>query len=244
MTAFPCPAFALHHDSGVGVQDKASRLLSVLEGGPASVSRIVAVTGPTRPTAYRPALALRKIRLVTRDARGSYQLGPRLSEMAILEHGDRMRSQAGSLLPELRARTGVSARLYRSCEEGKLCVAAAGTLTAHPVPVGTVLTAWPGAAAQIPIAWEEPEALHKGLVGARFTAETLAQVRRRGWTQTLDSADSSTATLAAPVRGPGGRAVAALALTGPATLLTGGPAGGAVSAASGAALRLGEASDA
>ncbi|MFF0508380.1 IclR family transcriptional regulator [Streptomyces fimicarius] len=244
MTTFPYPGLSLHHDSGVGVLDKASHLLSVLEAGPASVSRIVAVTGLTRPTAYRLALALQRLRLVTRDAKGRYHLGPRLSEMATLEHGDRMLSLAGSLLPELRARTAASARIYRRCEEGQLCVAAAEIPKARPVPVGTALMARSGATAQVLIAWEEPETLYKGLMGARFTADTLIQVRRRGWSQSFEPADDSTATLAAPVRGPGGRVVAALALTGQADRLTGNAARQVVGSLIDAALRLGEVSGA
>ncbi|MFI8438411.1 IclR family transcriptional regulator [Streptomyces sp. NPDC079020] len=233
------------HDSGVAVLDKASRLLGVLEGGPASVSRIVAVTGLTRPTAYRLALALMRLRLVTRDTRGRYQLGPRLSEMAVLEHGDRMLALAGPVLGGLRERTGAGARLYRRCEGGQLCVAGAEVSPGAPgtVPVGTAFTMRTGAVAQVLLAWEEPEALYRGLVGARFTAAALAQVRRRGWAQSFGTWDSAEVTLAAPVRGPGGRVVAALSLSGPAAVLTRRPArefGGALIEA---ALRLGEASD-
>ncbi|MFJ2898356.1 IclR family transcriptional regulator [Streptomyces sp. NPDC087218] len=242
----PSPASSvLDHDSGVAVLDKASLLLSVLEDGPASVSRIVRVTGLTRPTAHRLALALQRLRLVTRDARGRFLLGPRLSEMAVVEHGDRMLALAGPVLTGLRDRTGASARLYRRCEDRVLCVAAAETSSdiAATVPVGTAFPMRSGSVAQVLLAWEEPDVLYRGLVGARFTATVLAGVRRRGWAQSFGERGRGSAELTAPVRGPGGRVVAALCLSGPVGLITDEPAREYGSAVIDAALRLGEASD-
>ncbi|MDQ0795465.1 IclR family transcriptional regulator [Streptomyces sp. B1I3] len=245
MTTLSFPGLALPHDSGVGVLNKASLLLSVLEDGPASLSKIVVVSGLTRPTAHRLALALERLRLVTRDAKGRFQLGPRLGEMAVVVHGDRMLALAGSVLAELRDRTGASARLYRRCEGGQLCVAGAEAATAGKgaVPVGTAFSLRSGAVAQVLLAWEQPEVLYAGVSRARFTAAALTQVRRRGWAQSLGVWDTDVVTLAAPVRGPGGRVVAALSLSGPVPALTREPVrefGGAVIDA---ALRLGEASD-
>lgn len=218
MTTWPSPTATLRHDSGVAVLDKASLLLSVLEDGPASVSRIVALTGLTRPTAHRLALALQRLRLVTRDARGRFLLGPRLGEMAVVEHGDRMLAQAAPVLVELRDATDSSARLHRRCEGHRLCVAAAEAADGEtrPVPVGTAAGLWTGPVAQVLLAWEEPDVLYQGLVHARFTAAMLAQVRHRGWAQGSGRPWRG-ATLAVPVRGPGGRVVAALSLSGPRT---------------------------
>ncbi|WP_405389978.1 helix-turn-helix domain-containing protein [Streptomyces sp. NBC_01102] len=245
MTTLPYPDLApLPHDSGVGVLNKASLLLSVLEDGPASLSRIVVVSGLTRPTAHRLAQALERLRLVTRDSRGRFQLGPRLGEMAVVVHGDRMLALAGTVLADLRDRTGGGARLHRRCDGGQLCVAGAEVSAAEKdaVAVGTAFTLRSGAVAQVLLAWEDPEVLYAGVARARFTAATLTQVRRRGWAQSLGIWDTDVVTLAAPVRGPGGRVVAALSLSGPASVLTREPArefGGAVIDA---ALRLGEAS--
>ncbi|MFF5897982.1 IclR family transcriptional regulator [Streptomyces argenteolus] len=244
MTTVSCADLPLPHDSGVGVLNKASLLLSVLEEGPASLSTIVVVTGLTRPTAHRLAQAMERLRLVTRDTRGRFQLGPRLGEMAVVVHGDRMLALAASVLPELRDRTGAGARLYRRREDLQLCVAGAETSTAgrNTVPVGTAFSLRSGAVAQVLLAWEEPEVLYAGVTRARFTAAALTQVRRRGWAQSFGTWDTDVVTLAAPVRGPGGRVVAALSLSGPASVLTREPSrefGGAVIDA---ALRLGEAS--
>ena len=57
-------------NSGVGVLDKAVRILGVLESGPHSLSELVAVTKIARPTAHRLAVALEFHRLVARDLNG------------------------------------------------------------------------------------------------------------------------------------------------------------------------------
>jgi hypothetical protein len=45
-------------NSGVGVLDKAVKILACLEAGPHSLSELVAATGIARPTAHRLAVAL------------------------------------------------------------------------------------------------------------------------------------------------------------------------------------------
>jgi DNA-binding IclR family transcriptional regulator len=76
-----------------------------------------------------------------------------------------------------------------------------------------------GAAAQVLVAWETPENLYLSLRGARFTAATLTCVRRQGWAQTVGARDWETASVAVPVRGPGGRVVAAVCVSGPVARL-------------------------
>jgi len=43
--------------------------------------------------------------------------------------------------------------------------------------------------------------MHRGLRGAKFTATTLAQVRRRGWAATAAERELGVASVSAPVRG-------------------------------------------
>ena len=77
-----------------------------------------------------------------------------------------------------------------------------------------------GSAAQILLAWEEPDRLHRGLQGARFTATILSGVRRRGWAQSVGEREPGVASVSAPVRGPSGRVVAAVSVSGPIERLT------------------------
>ena len=99
--------------SGVGVLDKASLLLGVLEAGPASLARLVSATGLKRPTVHRLVLALERLRLLARDAQGRFILGPRLGLMALEACRDHLATTAEPVLSELRDVTGASARLYR-----------------------------------------------------------------------------------------------------------------------------------
>ena len=65
--------------------------------------------------------------------------------------------------------------------------------------------------------------MHRGLRGAKFTATTLAQVRRRGWAATAAEREPGVASVSAPVRGPGGRVIAAVSVSGPIERLTRSP---------------------
>ena len=62
--------------------------------------------------------------------------------------------------------------------------------------------------------------MHRGLQGARFTATTLSGVRRRGWAQSVGEREPGVASVSAPVRGPSGRVVAAVSVSGPIERLT------------------------
>jgi DNA-binding IclR family transcriptional regulator len=57
--------------------------------------------------------------------------------------------------------------------------------------------------------------MHRGLRGAKFTAATLATVRRRGWAASAAEREAGVASVSAPVRGPQGRVLAAISVSGP-----------------------------
>jgi DNA-binding IclR family transcriptional regulator len=73
------------------------------------------------------------------------------------------------------------------------------------------------------LAWEEPDRARQTLQGAKFTAATLTQVRRRGWAASVAEREAGVASVSAPVRGPGGRVVAAVSVSGPIERLTRSP---------------------
>ena len=212
----------MDNSSGVGVLDKAALVLSALESGPATLAGLVAATGLARPTAHRLAVALEHHRMVARDMQGRFILGPRLAELAAAAGEDRLLATAGPVLTHLRDITGESAQLYRRQGDMRICVAAAERLSGlrDTVPVGSTLTMKAGSSAQILMAWEEPERLHRGLQGARFTATALSGVRRRGWAQSIGEREPGVASVSAPVRGPSNRVVAAVSVSGPIERLT------------------------
>jgi DNA-binding IclR family transcriptional regulator len=215
----------MDNSSGVGVLDKAVLVLNSLEAGPASLAQLVQATGLARPTAHRLAVALEHHRLVHRDAQGRFILGPRLAELAAAAGEDRLLAVAQPILTQLRDLTGESAQLYRRQGDARVCVAAAERMSGlrDTVPVGSTLPMTAGSAAQILLAWEEPDRLHRGLRGSKFTATTLASVRRRGWAQSVSEREQGVASVSAPIRGTGGRVIAAVSVSGPIERLTRSP---------------------
>ena len=215
----------MNNSSGVGVLDKTVSVLSALESGPASLAQLVKATGLARPTAHRIAVALESHRMLARDAQGRFVLGPRIGELAAAAGEDRLLAIAQPILTQLRDVTGESAQLYRPHADTRICVAAAERTSGlrDTVPVGAALPMSAGSAAQVLLAWEEGGRMHRGLRGAKFTATTLAQVRRRGWAATAAEREPGVASVSAPVRGPGGRVLAAISVSGPIERLTRSP---------------------
>jgi DNA-binding IclR family transcriptional regulator len=208
--------------SSVGVLDKAAHILDALESGPLTLAGLVAATGLARPTAHRLATALEHHRLVARDLNGRFILGPRITELASAAGEDKLLSIANPILIALRDATKESAQLYRRQGDQRICVAASERMTGlrDTVPVGAGLTMRAGSAAQILLAWEEPDRLHRGLQGATFTATDLSGVRRRGWAQSLGEREPGVASVSAPIRGANGKIIAAVSISGPIERLT------------------------
>lgn len=212
----------MDNSSGVGVLDKAATVLGALEAGPATLAQLVAATHLARPTAHRLAVALEHHRFVARDMQGRFILGPRLAELAASAGEDRLLAAAGSVLLALRDHTGESAQLFRRQGDQRICVAAAEKTMGlrDSIPVGATLSMMAGSAAQVLLAWEEPDRLHRGLHGAKFTATILSGVRRRGWAQSVSERELGVASVSAPVRGPSGRVIAAVSVSGPIERMT------------------------
>ncbi len=204
-------------NSGVGVLDKAVRILTVLESGPHSLAELVAATGIARPTAHRLAVALEFHRLVARDLTGRFVLGPRSGELSAAAGEDRLLAAATPALITLRDATGESAQLYRRQGDQRICVAAAERVSGlrDSVPIGAAFTMQAGSAAQILLAWEDADKLHRTLTNARFTAAHLSAVRRRGWAQSIGEREPGVASVSAPVRGPNNKVIAAVSISGP-----------------------------
>jgi len=212
----------MDNTSGVGVLDKAALVLAALESGPASLAALVATTGLARPTAHRLAVALEHHRLVARDMQGRFILGPRLAELSAAAGEDRLLAAAGPVLARLRDITGESTQLFRRQGDYRVCVAAAERPTGlrDTVPVGSQLTMNAGSAAQILLAWEDPERMNRGLQKAAFSAAALAGVRRRGWAQSVGEREPGIGSVSACVRSPAGKVIAAVSVSGPLERLT------------------------
>lgn len=232
----------MDNTSGVGVLDKAALVLTALESGPTTLAGLVQATGLARPTAHRLAVALEHHRFVGRDLQGRFVLGPRLVELAAAAGEDRLLATAAPILARLRDITGESAQLYRRRGDVRICAATAERPSGlrDTIPVGSQLTMNAGSAAQVLLAWEEPEQIQKGLASANFSAVALSAVRRRGWAQSVAEREPGVASVSAPVRSPNGKVIAAISVSGPIERLTRQPGRLHASAVMAAAERLSE----
>ncbi|WP_062214290.1 IclR family transcriptional regulator [Streptomyces sp. NBRC 109706] len=230
---------------GVGVLDKTSALLGVVEQRPVTLSELVARSGLSRPTTHRLARALERLGMFSRDEAGRFVLGPRLGSLVVEAHRGRLPRLAEPVLDELAERTGLAARLFRRRGEAQVCVVSSerGPDGESTVPVGTARSVRAGPGAQVLLAWEEPDELYEGLRGARFTAAQLARVRGRGWANGPDPLVPDAQAVAAPVwsRTAGGRVVAAVVVSGTAARVPADPDRALTSAVIDAAARIGDA---
>lgn len=201
--------------SGVGVLDKAVVILSACVEG-ASLAELVERTKLPRATAHRLAQALETHRMLVRDVQGRWRPGPRLAELAN-SAPDVLLTAADPMLTALRDATGESAQLFLRRADQRVCAAAAERASGlrDTVPIGTVLPITAGSAAQVLLAWEPPEAYLPLLPRCRFTGRTLAEVRRRGWSQSVAEREPGVASVSAPIRDRTGRVIAAISVSGP-----------------------------
>ena len=202
--------------SGIGVVDKTVAILAAAAQGPAGLVELVERTGIPRATAHRLAVALEVHRLLVRDSAGRFVPGPRLAELASAA-GDPLLDRAVEVLTWVRDTAGESAQLYRRDGRDRVCVASAertaGLRTTVPLGARFAMTA--GSGAQVLCAWDPPEALAALLATAEFTERSLAEVRRRGWAQSVGQREAGVASVSAPVFGRGRRVVAAVSISGP-----------------------------
>jgi DNA-binding IclR family transcriptional regulator len=140
-----------------------------------------------------------------------------LGELSSAAGEDRLLAAAGPVLARLRDITGESAQLFRRQGDVRVCVAAAERPSGlrDSIPVGSQLTMLAGSAAQVLLAWEDPERVNRGLHGSKFNAATLSSVRRRGWAQSIGEREQGVASVSAGVRSPSGKMIAAVSVSGP-----------------------------
>lgn len=202
--------------SGIGVVDKSVAILSAAALAPCTLAELVEATGLPRATAHRLAVALEVHGLTARDAEGRFVLGPRLGELAAAMP-DPLVTAAGPVLAWVRDECGESAQLYRRDGNERVCVAAAERLSGlrTTVPVGSRLPLTAGSGAQVLCAWSEPNTLHGVLEAATYSARTLADVRRRGWAQSIGQREAGVASVSAPVLTERGELLGVLSLSGP-----------------------------
>ena len=202
--------------SGIGVVDKTVAILAAVAAAPRALADLVDATGLPRATAHRLAVALEVHRMLGRDAEGRFVLGSRVGEFAAAIP-DPVVSAAGPVLAWLRDECGESAQLYRRDGAERVCVAAAerthGLRTT--VPIGSRLPLTAGSGALGICAWSDPDSVADLVERAEFTARSLADVRRRGWAQSVGQREAGVASVSAPVLSPEGGLLGAISVSGP-----------------------------
>ena len=189
--------------SGVGVVDKAAGVLAAVERSPQSLAELVAVTGLSRATAHRLAVALEAHGLVRRDEDGRFMLGLRLIGLghAAAEALPGWRD-ARPALAWLQERTGESVQLYVRDGDVRVCVE---SLEA-PHELRTI----------VPVGARLP--LDRGSAG-----RVLRDAASTAWIESVEERQAGVASVSAPVVDPSGRVVAAVSVSGPVDRTTRAP---------------------
>lgn len=206
----------MRQHSGIGVLDKAVDVLHTIAESPCGLAELCERTGFPRATTYRLAAALEVHRLLARDDDGRWQLGPALTELAA-HVDDPLLAAGAAVLPQLRETTGESVQLYRREGTSRVCVAALEPSAGlrDTVPVGARLPMTAGSGAKVLLAHSDVATQNAVLPTAKFTDRTLAEVRRRGWAQSVAEREPGVASVSAPVRDGRGVVVAAVSVSGP-----------------------------
>lgn len=206
----------MRQDSGIGVLDKAVGVLQTIAESPCGLAELCDRTGLPRATAHRLATGLEVHRLLARDGAGQWRLGPAVSELAA-HVNDPLLAAGPAVLAQLRKISGESVQLYRREGTSRVCVAAleppAGLR--DTVPVGARLPMTAGSGAKVLLAYSDAATQHAILPAAKFSERALAEVRRRGWAQSVAEREPGVASVSAPVRDPRGAVIAAISVSGP-----------------------------
>lgn len=202
--------------SGIGVLDKAVQVLLATAASPIGLAELCAATGLPRATTHRLAVGLEVHGLLARDAGGRWRPGPLL---AVLAAGapDLLVSACADVLPRLRDRTGESVQVYRLDGLSRVCIAVAEPTSGlrDTVPLGSRLPMAAGSGAKVLAAWADPATARAILLDASYSEKVLAEVRRRGWAQSVAEREPGVASVSAPVRDRQGQVIAAVSVSGP-----------------------------
>ncbi|WP_333620031.1 IclR family transcriptional regulator [Dietzia sp.] len=206
----------MRQSSGIGVLDKSMMVLHAVAEQPCVLSELCERTELPRATAHRLAVGLEVHQMLVRDDAGVWRLGPVLAALAA-NATDAVAEASGHVLPRLREVTEESVQVYRREGAQRICIASAEPPTGlrDTVPVGTVLPMTRGSGAKVLLAWSDPMTQRSILADSVFTERQLAEVRRRGWAQSVAERETGVASVSAPIRDAGGHVVAAISVSGP-----------------------------
>jgi DNA-binding IclR family transcriptional regulator len=225
--------------SGVhAVERAADVLLAFTSGeGPLGISELARALEMPKSAVHRSVNSLVKSGLLARDsASRRYKLGPGAVQLGLVALGTAdVLTRAHPILTELTASTSETAalslrvgmeRMYVAQVEGPQVIRMKAELgRRHPIYLGAS-----GKAILAGLEQQELEDYLQDLVPVRLTPATITdldalrrdldEVRARGYAVSLGERDRWTASVAAPVRGTGGRIVGSVAVCGPIARFT------------------------
>ncbi|MBO3681710.1 helix-turn-helix domain-containing protein [Streptomyces sp. NEAU-YJ-81] len=196
--------------SSVGVLNKISAILAVLEKGPACLPTVVSETGLKRPTVHRLVLAMQNLGLVD-DQQGQFIVGPRLTHLAMVAQHAMADRELRRELSALRATTGArSVRLHQRYGDQRICVAEALRYKSAPSDRNPVRAVAMGTdpVSRVFFAWQRLSRSH--VTGS--DAAVCSGIRHRGWAQGVTDEGL---VLAVAVCGRDGELAAVLSLSSP-----------------------------
>ena len=183
--------------TGVGVIDKAARILAAVEDKPLDLTSLIVATRLPRATAHRLAVALEGHGLLRRDAEGRFAPGLRLVALGrAASTALHLPEVARPALEALRDATGESAQLYVRDGDTRVCVVSLesphGLRTI--VPVGASLPLLAGSAGHVLAGDMAPDA---------------------AWVESVGEREAGVASVSAPVSSDDGQVFAAVSVSGP-----------------------------
>ena len=199
-----------------------------------SLADISRLSGLNKTTTHRLLAALQSESFVDKDpSSGSYRLGTAVMALGVLAlSGHDLRLRARPFLEQLAKESGETATLEVPIDDSMLIldeVSGRHFLGA----AGNIGTRWPlhaTSTGKAVIAFNCPGAIELGAELASLTPQTitersrlqqqLAEVRRRGYAETVDELEEGFSGVAAVVRGRAGEVLGALSVCGPTQRLS------------------------
>lgn len=216
--------------------ERALRIMPALAKGPAGLGAVAELLGVHKSTALRLLRTLQEHGFVYRQGDGRYRLGAALFALAAesIENLD-IRDVAHPHLLELNRVTGHTVHLALHQDDEVVYVDKVDSR--YPVRmysrIGRPVPLTVAAVAKLLIAdlpQEERRALARRIEYPAYTARStpdadaylreLELVRAQGWATDLGGHEEALNCLAAPIRGPGGRVVAAMSVSAPGVVLS------------------------
>ncbi|MCY0932736.1 IclR family transcriptional regulator [Streptomyces sp. H34-S4] len=216
--------------------ERALRIMPALAKGPAGLGAVAELLGVHKSTALRLLRTLQEHGFVYRQGDGRYRLGAALFALAAesIENLD-IRDVAHPHLLDLNRVTGHTVHLALHQDDEVVYVDKVDSR--YPVRmysrIGRPVPLTVAAVAKLLIAdlpQEERRALARRIEYPAYTARStpdadaylreLELVRAQGWATDLGGHEEALNCLAAPIRGPGGRVVAAMSVSAPGVVLS------------------------